>query len=173
MNINRSRARVKNSGEVFTPLELVNEMLDKLPADVWSNPSKTWIDPAAGDGNFLVEVKRRLMKAGHSEVHVLENMIFAVDIMPDNIEVLQHRLGYLIDDKPNPILNAQNFLNEKLSHECFILNPEHEYIYLHHRNIVCANSLKYNFSFGRKEDGSEFTQEEIAKRQKTQNLIEF
>ena len=33
MNITRSRDRVKNSGEVFTPPELVNEMLDKVIAD--------------------------------------------------------------------------------------------------------------------------------------------
>ena len=149
MNINRARERVKNSGEVFTPPELVNEMLDKLPPEIWTDPSKTWIDPASGDGNFLVEVKRRLLEAGHDEVHILENMIFAVDIMPDNIEVLQHRLGYLINDAPNPKLNPSNFAVTTLSHECFILNPEHEHTYKHHRNIVCANSLEYNFDFGR------------------------
>ena len=149
MNITRSRVRVKNSGEVFTPIPLVNEMLDKLPSEIWLDPSKTWIDPASGDGNFLIEVKRRLLEAGHAEDHILENMIFAVDIMPDNIEVLQHRLGYLIDDKPNPILNQAHFKVEQLSHECFILNPEQEHFYLHHRNIVCSNSLEYDFEFGR------------------------
>ena len=154
MNVNRSRERVKSSGEVFTPPELVNEMLDKLPSEIWLDSSKTWIDPAAGDGNFLIEVKHRLIDAGHSEAHVLENMIFAVDIMPDNIEVLQHRLGYLIDDKPNPILNIVNFRTDKLSHECFILNPEHEHFYLHHRNIVCANSLEYSFDFDRSRNKS-------------------
>ena len=151
MKIERSRERVKNSGEVFTPPELVNEMLDKLPPEIWTDPAKTWIDPTSGDGNFLVEVKRRLLEAGHDEVHILENMIFAVDIMPDNIEVLQHRLGYLIDDQPNPKLS--NFVyDDPLSHECFILNPEHENKYTHHRNIVCANSLEYDFEFGRGSD---------------------
>ena len=29
----------KERGEVFTPIKLVEEMLDKLPEDVWSNPN--------------------------------------------------------------------------------------------------------------------------------------
>ena len=172
MNITRSQERIKNSGEVFTPPELVNEMLDKLPPEIWSDPTKTFIDPAAGDGNFLVEVKKRLLEF-HSEQHILENMIFAVDIMPDNIEVLQHRLGYLIDDQPNPILNPFHFLEEELTHECFLLNPENVYFYQHHRNIVCANSLEYDFSFWRKPDGSEYTEEELKLKERQKNLLEM
>ena len=149
-NVNRSRERIKNTGEVFTSPDLVNEMLDKLPKEVWIDPSKTWIDPASGDGNFLVEVKRRLLEAGHKEKHILENMIFAVDIMPDNINVLQHRLGYLKDGSPNPILDSSHFSVDKLSHECFILDHKKHNTYLHHRNIVCCNSLEYDFSFARK-----------------------
>lgn len=145
----RSKARVKVTGEVFTPPELVNEMLDKLPKNVWSDPTKTWIDPASGDGNFLVEVKRRLLEVGHKESHILENMIFAVDIMPDNISILQHRLGYLIDGSPNSALNSSHFCEDTLSHVCFTLDHKKHNSYFHHRNIICANSLTYDFSFGR------------------------
>ena len=148
MTIARSQERIKNSGEVFTPEELVSEMLDKLPPEIWSDPTKTFIDPAAGDGNFLVEVKKRLLKF-HSEQHILENMIFAVDIMPDNIEVLQHRLGYLIDDQPNPILNPFHFLEEELTHDYHGKETGTNISFTHHRNIVCTNSLSYDFDFGR------------------------
>lgn len=172
MNITRSKERVKSSGEVFTPPELVNEMLDKLPPEIWSDPSKTFIDPASGDGNFLVEAKKRLLQH-RDEIHILENQLFAVDIMPDNIEVLQHRLGYLIDDQPNPALNPAHFSVDTLSHECFDLNPEGTRTYLHHRNIVCANSLEYDFSFGRKPDGSEYTEEELKLKERQKNLLEM
>lgn len=176
MNILRSKERVKSSGEVFTPPKLVGEILDKinkLSPDIWFDPSKTWIDPASGDGNFLEMVKAYLLCAGHSEKHILEHMLFAVDIMPDNIEVLQHKLGYLIDDKPNPILNPKHFSTDELSHQCFILNPEHTHTYLHHRNIVCANSLEYDFSFQRKEDGSDFTEEELEFKSQQKSLLRF
>jgi type I restriction-modification system DNA methylase subunit len=48
------KARRKKTAEVFTPKELVQEILDKLPEDSWEE-DKTFCDPAAGNGNFLVE----------------------------------------------------------------------------------------------------------------------
>jgi hypothetical protein len=42
-------------GEVFTPLPLVDEMLSKLPDDVWTNPDLKWLDPANGIGNFPIK----------------------------------------------------------------------------------------------------------------------
>ena len=49
--------RKKETAEVFTPLPLVDEILDKLPEDNWQE-EKTFCDPAAGNGNFLIEVYR-------------------------------------------------------------------------------------------------------------------
>ena len=42
-------------GEVFTPLTLVDEMLSKLPAEVWTNKDLKWLDPANGIGNFPIK----------------------------------------------------------------------------------------------------------------------
>jgi hypothetical protein len=47
-------------GEVFTPMSLVNEMLDTLPSEVWKNKTLTWLDPANGMGNFPIGVFLRL-----------------------------------------------------------------------------------------------------------------
>jgi len=89
--IERSDERIKETGEVFTPAELVNEVLDRMDID-WDDNTKTFIDPACGDGNFLVEVNRRLLEAGHDKQHILENMIFGIDLMPDNVERCIDRL---------------------------------------------------------------------------------
>ena len=83
----RSEKRKKDLGEVFTPIPLVNEVLDRLPDSLWNDPEKTWMDPSCGNGNFLVEVKRRLMEG------VLER-IFGVDIMEDNIQECKDRLDH-------------------------------------------------------------------------------
>ena len=56
--------RNNRTAEVFTPPSLVNEMLDKLPPEVWQ-PEKTWCDPACGNGNMLLEVLRRKLGKGH------------------------------------------------------------------------------------------------------------
>ena len=51
--VERDQARVKSTGEVFTPTPLVQEMLDQLPSDVFTDPSKTFLDNSCGDGQFL------------------------------------------------------------------------------------------------------------------------
>ena len=89
--LTKSKDRVKAFGEVFTPSWLVNEMLDKLPEDQWTDPSKTFIDPACGNGNILVEVVRRKIESGAQPLHALMTT-YGVDIMPDNIMECQQRL---------------------------------------------------------------------------------
>ena len=46
-------------GEVFTQMNIVDEMLDKLPQEVWTNKKLKWFDPAVGMGNFPIAVYLR------------------------------------------------------------------------------------------------------------------
>lgn len=50
-----------SKGEVFTPKSLVNEMLDKIPVEVWENPKSIFCDLSMGKGTFLVEIVYRLV----------------------------------------------------------------------------------------------------------------
>ena len=43
----------KQFGEVFTPMILINEMLDKLPKKIWTNKELKWLDPATEWEIFL------------------------------------------------------------------------------------------------------------------------
>ena len=87
----KSKERVKKLGEVFTPAALVNEMLDHLPPDLFTDPEKTFIDPACGNGNFLVEVVRRKIEGGSIPLQALETT-YGVDIMEDNVQEARQRL---------------------------------------------------------------------------------
>ena len=53
--ITRTKERIKETGEVFTSPQLTNEMLDQLPPEMWE-PNRTFLEPAAGDGNMLIEI---------------------------------------------------------------------------------------------------------------------
>jgi hypothetical protein len=100
----KSTERVRDLGEVFTPNATVQEMLDLLPAKMWAvHPSPTFLEPACGDGNFLVAILDRKLEgvakdyakgklpAGDTpeaaQFHALEALasIYAVDISADNI----------------------------------------------------------------------------------------
>ena len=54
----KSKHRVKNYGEVFTPPHMVNTMLDLVKDDL-EFVDHTFLEPAAGDGNFLVAILKR------------------------------------------------------------------------------------------------------------------
>jgi len=84
-----TKEKIKISGEVFTPFELIEEMLDKLPEDVWYNPDKTWLDPAAGLGNFHVVVVERLMANGIPYKNIIENQLYFVELNPDSAKLIK------------------------------------------------------------------------------------
>ena len=86
----KSKARVKELGEVFTPAALVTEMLDKLPADCWL-PDKTFLEPSCGNGNFLVQILQRKLNNNHQPLQALST-IYGVDIMKDNVVESRKRM---------------------------------------------------------------------------------
>lgn len=58
----------------FPITPLVNEMLDQLPAEVWTSSTTTFLDPAMAGGQFLVEIQRRLRETGHSDTNIASRM---------------------------------------------------------------------------------------------------
>ena len=89
-SLTKSKKRVKELGEVFTPPALVEEMLDKLPSENWL-PDKTFLDPTCGTGNFLVAVVERKVKEGSAPLQALRTT-FGIDIMDDNVRECRERL---------------------------------------------------------------------------------
>jgi hypothetical protein len=95
-SIERSDDRIKETQEVFTPMELVEKMIDDIPIEILQDPSSTFIDNSAGCGNFLVGLKNRLLQY-HTEDHIINNMLYAVEMMEDNHKELCQRVGVPID----------------------------------------------------------------------------
>lgn len=50
-----------SNDEVFTPPELVNQMLGRLPATLWQDPNAKFLDPVCKSGVFLREIAKRLI----------------------------------------------------------------------------------------------------------------
>lgn len=66
-------------GEVFTPITLVEEMLDKLPKEVFESETTTFLDPCFGTGTFLKAIGLRLKAAGHSSENI-NSRLFGFEI---------------------------------------------------------------------------------------------
>lgn len=91
-SIVRNDERIESTGEVFTPMELCLEIVDNIPKEVLKNPKSTFLDNSAGSGNFLLALYERLQKY-HSSDHILNHMLYAVELMEDNHKEMCERLG--------------------------------------------------------------------------------
>ena len=107
-DVERSDLRIDSTGEVFTPLELCDLMVNRISLNVLKDPESTFIDPSAGNGNFLIALKNRL-KEYHSEEHKLNNMLYAIELMEDNHKEMCERLGVPVDHKHYVCDNALEY----------------------------------------------------------------
>lgn len=77
-----------SNDEVFTPPNLVNDILDLLPADLWSNPEAKFLDPVCKSGVFLREIAKRLDNGLERKIkdkqkridHIFKNQIYGIAI---------------------------------------------------------------------------------------------
>mgnify|MGYP001156843900 CR=1 FL=1 len=97
-NIERSDERIDQTGEIFTPLDFCSQMINSISVDVLKDPNSKFIDNSAGSGNFLIVLRDRL-KEYHSEEHILNKMLYAVELMEDNHKEMCERLGVPVDHK--------------------------------------------------------------------------
>ena len=159
--ITRTKERVKQTGEVFTPLPLVDEILDKLDASVW-DPAKTFIDNSCGDGNFLVRVIAYKIAKGSTPQQALETT-YGVDLMEDNVSHARERVlanafaaqqwkKQSDDIHPHLPHEEERAIGMSKGHDAFA--KKHNAIVT--RNIVCHDALTYDYSFGQ-----EYTDEQL------------
>jgi hypothetical protein len=91
----KSKKRVADHGEVFTPPELVEAMLD-LVKDETHRIDSRFLEPACGSGNFLIPVLQRKLvtveqRYGSSEFERLHQgllalmSIYGIELLPDNV----------------------------------------------------------------------------------------
>jgi hypothetical protein len=106
----KSRQRIIDHGEVYTPPALVRDMLD-LPgiANECERVDSRFLEPACGNGNFLAEVlRRRLAKVDRQyrrslvqwETNALLGLacLYGIDKLHDNVNECRDRLHVLFAD---------------------------------------------------------------------------
>ena len=128
----RTKQRVADHGEVFTPAWLVEAMLD-LVKDETERIDSRFLEPACGSGNFLVQVLRRKLAAvelkyGKSDFErryyaLLALMcIYGIELLPDNIaecraNLLEKFADYLrLDESDEHYRAASYVLSQNIVH---------------------------------------------------------
>ena len=136
----KSKERVAEHGEVFTNEREVNAMLD-LVKDETERIESRFLEPACGDGNFLIEILRRKLavvkrqygrsRSDYEKYSILAlSSIYGVDIMEDNAAECRKRLF----DEWNTSYSKQ--CGSEANDEC---RAAAKYILEH--NILCGDAL--------------------------------
>lgn len=132
MTLIKSKQRVADHGEVFTPSWLVEAMLD-LVKDESERINSRFLEPACGSGNFLIQIlKRKLaaveIKYGKSDFdrnhYALLGLmcIYGIELLTDNIEechanLLEIFAQYLGIDESDEIYRAASYvLSQNIVH---------------------------------------------------------
>lgn len=136
----KSKERVAEHGEVFTADREVNAMLD-LVKDETERIDSTFLEPACGEGAFLIKILERKMdvvkkKYGNNE-HDYEKYailaltsLYGVDLMSDNAQICRNRLFEYWDKQYTR--NCKSIANDSVREAArFILE----------KNILVGNAL--------------------------------
>jgi hypothetical protein len=132
MSLVKSKQRVADHGEVFTPAWMVEAMLDLVKGETERIDSR-FLEPACGNGNFLVQILRRKLAAvelkyGKSDFErrhyaLLGLMcLYGIELLPDNIADCRENLleifaDYLNLDPSDDLYRAAFFvLSQNLIH---------------------------------------------------------
>ncbi len=138
----KSKQRVTDHGEVFTSKREVNAMLDLVKQETERIESR-FLEPACGDGNFLVEVLRRKLEVvdiryRKSQLEweryavIAVSSIYGVDILEDNAVECRKRLLSIFNERYNAHFKLE--CNEDCKRSItFILN----------RNILWGDALDF------------------------------
>jgi hypothetical protein len=142
----KSKQRVSDHGEVFTAEREVNAMLDLVKQETERVDSR-FLEPACGDGNFVVEILHRKLAAAKKRATppkrqtvvpfefekqsvIAVASIYGVDLLQDNVIACRQRLYDIWNTEYEAVCG--NEVDEACrSTVQFILS----------RNIVCGNAL--------------------------------
>lgn len=104
-----------SSDEVFTPPDVVKQMLDLLPQELFQDKSTRFLDPVTKSGVFLREIAKRLISGLEDEIpdlqtrvdHIFQNQLFGIAIT--ELTSLLSRRSLYCSKYPNSVYSASLF----------------------------------------------------------------
>ena len=108
------------TNEDFTPDDVVEELYSLLPDDVYTDFSKTVLDPCCGIGNLLLYVveKRLMLCKSEDDVHAALSTIYGTELMADNVDECKERIksAVLSSNINVNIVEIDKILNHNIVH---------------------------------------------------------
>ena len=120
--LTKSRARIRDHGEVFTPDFIINDMLNLVQHEAERIDSR-FLEPACGDGNFLIKILERKLEIVERKYKrnqfdyeinslIAISSIYGIELLDDNVLEARKRLYNLFLEKYRKIY--KNKINQLL-----------------------------------------------------------
>ena len=121
----------KKYGEVFTPVDFINNCMlkdiedywhNKYNENIWTNDKLTWYDPATGMGNYPIAIyfklfdglKNKIKNIDKRKKHIIEHQLFMGELNKKNCFII--RQIFNIDGKYKLNLHDGNSLDIDIKH---------------------------------------------------------
>lgn len=113
------------TAEFFTPYSIVKRMCDKVSDEDWADPKKTFLEPSAGSGQFIIYIVWNRLQHGIDWKTALKTC-YSVELMQDNVDEMKQRIHTMLS-QICPDYNKASATR--------IMN----------KNFVCANFFEWDF----------------------------
>ena len=88
-------------GEIYSPFSLIKNMLNLFDPSIFSNADAKWLDTGSGTGYFSMilfdklnkGLKQIILSDEERKSHIIKNMIYLIELKPENIIILKERFG--------------------------------------------------------------------------------
>jgi SAM-dependent methyltransferase len=132
--LNKDKTTFSTKNDESTPIELVGEMIDQIPPELWMRPDLKILDPCCGNGNFALPIYHRILGQSYptrSPKQILEETLYMTDINPKrlaNVRAIYGTREIVPSVKQVDFLTSNETLVQKLGHfprkyDLIIANP--------------------------------------------------
>ena len=119
--LNKDRSTYKTSNDEPTPINCINDMVNKIPEKFWSKNDLLILDPCCGNGNFSISIMFKLLKY-HNKQTILEHILEFNDINESRLDNVRN---IFCDDKYDLQISNYDFItyNNNKKYDLIVANP--------------------------------------------------
>ena len=119
--LNKDKTTYKSTNDEPTPISCVEEMISKVPEELWKRKNLSILDPCCGNGNFFVPIYYKLLKY-HKVENILEDILNFNDINEERIKNVEQVFS---KDKCKLQITKEDFLetNANKKYDMIVANP--------------------------------------------------
>jgi len=119
--LNIDKSTYQSSNDEPTPIECIEEMITKIPEELWDRNDLKILDPCCGNGNFALPIMKQLQNK-YDKKNIIENILYFNDINNDrlnNVDKIYNKEGYNLN------ITKKNYIEDTINnkYDLIVANP--------------------------------------------------